>query len=87
MVAGYGPSGGLGVAYSFQYIPRNDAPVRFASRTGSGRLHVHRLDWRALAVSESIEALYRDIATVRLTAVELPATAGVRAHGEARAAD
>ncbi len=75
------------MAYGFQYIPRNDAPVRFASRTGSGRLHVHRLDWQALAVSKSIEALYRDIARVRLTAVEIPAAAGVRAHREARAVD
>jgi hypothetical protein len=87
MMAGYRPSGGLGVAYGFQYIPRDDEPVRFGSRTRGGRLHVHRLDWRALAVSESIEALYRDIASVRLTAVELPATVGVLSRGVARAAD
>jgi hypothetical protein len=75
------------VAYGFQYIPRDDEMVGFGSRTRGGRLHVHRLDRRALAVSESIEALYRDIASVRLTAVELPASADVRARRGTKAVD
>ena len=77
------------MAYGYQYIPRahrDSGRVRVPVLRPGGGGHVHPLDRGAGAITEAIDAVYRDIDTLRGTVPDL-VVAGTEEHSVEAEAD